>query len=256
VRSESALASLLALGVDAHAHPMLDRSAVASLLERAGAEVDAVITFPPDGRTDADIAPALGAARRIAYVSSTGVYGEARGAIDESTPVDATVPRSRARLEAETVYRERGAIVLRAAGIYGPGRGLHRRILEGTFRMPADGGNVVSRIHVEDLSTFILAALERGTPGTTFVLADDTPVPQREAIAWLCQRLGRAEPASLPLGEVAETLRHDRSVDNAAAKRSLGVQVAFPSYREGFEACLLAEGDRIDRSIDPAPKVG
>jgi nucleoside-diphosphate-sugar epimerase len=175
------------------------------------------------------------------------VYGSARGRVDDSTDVDASDPRAAARLAAERAYLDRGAIVLRAAGIYGPGRGLHRRILEGTFRIPGDGTNVVSRIHVTDLARFALAALDRPDLGGAFVVADDAPVPQIEAIRWLCDRLGVALPPSAPIDEVASTLRHDRAVDNARIKSALSMSLLYPSYREGFEACLSAEGvSRLD----------
>jgi nucleoside-diphosphate-sugar epimerase len=208
-----------------------------------GAEV--LVTFPPDGVTDARIAPCLGRARSIVYISTTGVYGDHRGHVDEETPVDPSSARAASRLEAERVWRAVGAVVLRAAGIYGPGRGLHRRLLAGTYRVPGDGGRVVSRVHVEDLARIALAALERGAAGDVFVVADDTPVPQIVAVRGLCAMLGVEVPASVPLEEAAETLRHDRAVDNRRVRERLGVTLRFPSWREGFAHCLAVErGDQ------------
>ena len=137
-----------------------------------------------------------------------------------------------------------GATVLRAAGIYGPGRGLHRRIKEGNFHVPGTGENVVSRIHVVDLAAIVLGAMiapPAVVRGKVFVVADDTPVPQIEAIRWLCERLQVPVPAALPIDQVAPTLRHDRAVDNARIKSALSMALKFPSYREGFAACLAAE---------------
>jgi len=202
-----------------------------------------LVAFPPDGRTDRDIAPAL-AGGRIVYISTTGVYGSARGRVDETTEVDPTEPRASLRLDAERSYRDQGATVLRVAGIYGPWRGLHRRLLTGDFRIPGKGTNVVSRIHVADLAKVVLAVFEASDVlrGGTFVLADDSPVPQIEAIVWLCRRLAIPVPAEAPIDEVAPTLRHDRAVDNTRVKQALSLSLDFPSYREGFEACLSAEG--------------
>jgi nucleoside-diphosphate-sugar epimerase len=165
--------------------------------------------------------------------------------VDESTPVDPSEPRAALRLAAERVYLQQGATVLRAAGIYGSGRGLHRRLLTGDFRMPGDGFNVVSRVHVGDLARVVLAlfAAPKGEhQGQVFVVGDDAPVPQIEVIRWLCRRLALPLPPSASIDEVAPTLRHDRSVDNTRVKRSLSLALEFPSYREGFEACLAAEG--------------
>jgi nucleoside-diphosphate-sugar epimerase len=205
-----------------------------------------VVAFAPDGRTDADIAPALAKAR-VVYVSTTGVYGRARGRVDETTATDPEEPRAAERLAAEQAFRDHGATVLRAAGIYGPGRGLHRRLMSGEFRIPGAGTNVVSRIHVTDLARFCLAMLGQGGEpyrGEAFVVADDAPVPQIEVIRWLCERLGLAMPDRAPIDEVAPTLRHDRSVDNARIKQALSSSLLYPTYREGFEACFAAEGVR------------
>ena len=224
--------------VELHVAPALTADLVEAIVPH-GAEV--LVTFPPDGLTDARVAPSLGRARSIAYISTTGGYGDHRGHVDEETPVDPSSPRAATRLEAERVWRAAGAVVLRAAGIYGPGRGLHRRLLAGTYRVPGDGSRVVSRVHVEDLARLALAALERGSPGEVFVVADDTPVPQIVAVRGLCAMLGVEVPASVPLEEAAETLRHDRVVDNHRVRERLGVTLRFPSWREGFAHCLAVE---------------
>ena len=242
-RAVEKLGELRALGIHAEWAPELNADAVHARL-LPGARV--LVTFAPDGVTDAKVAPAL-AGHRIVYISTTGVFGGARGKVDESTPVDATNPRAAARLAAEALYQQQGAVVLRAAGIYGPWRGLHRRLLAGTYRIPAAGSNVVSRIHVADLAALARSVLDAGdeifarTRGRAFVVADDAPVPQIEALEWLCHELGVALPPSSPLDEVPVTLRHDRAVDNRAIKALLRFQLAYPSYREGFAACLRAE---------------
>jgi nucleoside-diphosphate-sugar epimerase len=220
--------------------PVLTRAIAEELVPRGAA---VLVAFAPDGRTDAEIAPVLAEAR-VVYISTTGVYGRARGHVDESTEVDPSEPRAAERLAAERAYRDRGATVLRAAGIYGPFRGLHRRLLEGTFRIPGSGTNVVSRIHVTDLATWCLAMLgPPGEPhrGEVFVAADDAPVPQMEVIRWLCARLHLELPPEAPIDQVAPTLRHDRAVDNSRIKRALSSSMIYPTYREGFEACLAAE---------------
>ncbi|WP_437985367.1 NAD-dependent epimerase/dehydratase family protein [Sorangium sp. So ce117] len=246
-RSPERATELAQAGIEVSVLPALTAEAVDRLVTDGA---DVLVAFPPDGATDAAIAPSLRRARAIAYVSSTAVYGDATGRIDEATPTSADGPRAAARLAAEDVYRARGAVVLRAAGIYGPGRGLHQRLLRGDFRMTGEGDqqgrNVVSRIHVEDLARLALAALERADragPGEAFLVADDAPVPQIEVVRWLCARLGLALPAGAPREELHETLRHDRAVDNAKIKRALGMALLYPSYIEGFEACLAVEAE-------------
>ena len=202
-------------------------------------ETDSVaVTFPPDGRTDASVAAQLRDVAGVVYISSTGVYGEATGRIDARTKTSRDEGRIATRLAAERSYLDIGGVVLRAPGIYGPGRGLQERVRSGNYRLPGDGSRAVSRIHVDDLAQFVLAALERRPPGAIFVVGDDAPGPQREVVAWLVDRLGVPMPPSVPLDEVDETLRHDRRVDPTEAKRVLGVVLAYPTFREGFAACL------------------
>jgi nucleoside-diphosphate-sugar epimerase len=242
------------LGVDLRVLPELTRERVGELV-RPGSKV--LVTFAPDGRTDAAIAPALAAASHVVYISTTGVYGAHRGHVDEKTPVDPSEPRARERLDAEAAYLARGGTVLRAAGIYGPGRGLHLRLASGTFRVPGDGTNVVSRIHVADLAELVLGVFRRAERaprgaaddaprGQVFVAADDAPVPQIEVVRWLCERLDLPIPAHAPIEQVPETLRHDRAVDNRRVKAWTGLSLIHPSYREGFPACLAAERVRVE----------
>jgi nucleoside-diphosphate-sugar epimerase len=230
------------LGIDPHVLPALTGDLVQKWVDRS---VNVLVAFAPDGRTDAEIAPALAGARRVVYVSTTGVYGGRRGPIDESTPVDPAEPRARERLAAEQCYRDVGATIVRAAGIYGHGRGLHVRLQSGTFRIPGDGAGVVSRIHVADLARLIHGIFQRagdGGRGDVFVAADDTPVAQIEAIAWLCRQLGRPLPPHIPLDEAPVTLRHDRAVDNQRIKSWTGLSLLYSSYKEGFAACLSESG--------------
>lgn len=236
-RSADSLDSLVSKGISAHVTPTLDAPA----LDRLGVEgADVLVTLPPDGRTDRAIAGALRAARSIVYLSTTGVFGAARGVINEQTPVDARTDKAQARLEAEEIYRELGATVLRCAGIYGPFRGLHTRVARGDYKIPGDGTNVVSRVHVRDLARLSLAALQR-RPHDVFVVADACPVPQIEVIRWLCDELKSPLPPSVPIGEAPETLRHDRSIDARRVREALGVTLDLPSYREGFRACWAVE---------------
>ena len=235
LRSPARAAEVAALGIEARVLPHLDAAAIVDLVP-AGAEV--LVTFPPDGVTDARVAPALAHARALVYISSTAVYGDAAGSIDESVPVDPGAPRAALRLAAEAAYRAQGGLILRAAAIYGPDRGLQVRLARGEHRVGGDGRAVVSRIHVTDLARLALAALARGARGAIFNVADATPVPQIEVITWLAARLGVPVPPSVPPSSLHETLRHDRAIDGALARRALGIDLVYPSYREGFAACL------------------
>jgi nucleoside-diphosphate-sugar epimerase len=211
----------------------------AALAQTWDAEV--VHGVPPEAGLDARIAEALreGPPVQSVYLSSTGVYGAARGVVDEETPVDAAAGAG--RLAAEALLRPLGTVVLRVAGIYGPGRGAHTRLLAGQQRLPEGGGGRISRVHVEDLVAAVHCVLGKGTPGAVYCVADERPASQGETIRWLCERLGVALPPEVPLGDLHASLRGDRAVQNAKLK-ALGWQPRYPSYREGFDAVLAEEG--------------
>jgi nucleoside-diphosphate-sugar epimerase len=205
----------------------------ARIAEHVDASTHVLVCFPADAATDARVAPSLSAACSIAYVSSTGVFGERTGAIDDRTPLpDPPNERSARLLRAEAHYRAQGATVLRSAAIYGPDRGLHMRLLRGEHELPGDGSHTLSRIHVEDLAQLALAAA--GVRGETFVVGDAEPAAHRDVVRFVCESYRLPMPASVPLDTVHASLRADRAIDGSRARRALGVTLRFPSYREGM----------------------
>ncbi len=229
VRREEAAADLRAAGLEAVVVPSFGEGASALVTP----ETHVVVTFPPDGATDARLASSLPAAAAITYVSATSVYGSEHHRVDDTTPTATRPSASGARrLEAERVWRARGATVLRAPAIYGPDRGLHVRVLQGAHRIPGDGSGFVSRIHVEDLAELVLAAPRAS--GETFVVGDDAPAPHVEVIRFVCDAYGVPMPPFVPLESVHETLRGDRRVDGSRALARLGVVLRWPTYRLGM----------------------
>ncbi|WP_426751608.1 GNAT family N-acetyltransferase [Myxococcus sp. Y35] len=212
-----------------------------ALTQTAGAHV--VVSVPPEAGLDDRIASALAERppERLIYLSSTGVYGRARGHVDEDTPVELSTPSARARIDAESRFLPLGAMVMRIAGIYGPGRSMHTRLLSGALRLPEGGGGRISRIHVDDLVDAIRVVLVRGDAGAVYCVADDRAAPTEEPVAWLCQRLGVPMPPRVPLESLNETVRGDRAVSNARL-RTLGWAPRYPDFIAGYTAMLEAEG--------------
>jgi nucleoside-diphosphate-sugar epimerase len=194
-----------------------------------------VCCAPPGADPAGEIANlvALGG-RRIVYVSSTGVYAPGGGAwVDESWPLAPVTASGRARLAAERALPP-GAVILRAAGIHGPGRGLVERIRAGTYRIIGDGRAHVSRIHVDDLVEAIIRAGESEAAGA-FNVADDDPAPIGEVADAVAAHLGLPPPPRVPASsvdaEVAGMLTADRRIANGRMKRELGVVLRYPSWR-------------------------
>jgi nucleoside-diphosphate-sugar epimerase len=134
-------------------------------------------------------------------------------------------------------------VVLRVAGIYGPGRSWYlQQLLAGEARIEGEGGRHLNMIHRDDVVGAVLAALEQGRPGEVYNAVDDEPVAQKDFIAWLADRLGQPLPPSVP--ESMETNRkrgvtHKR-ISNQKLKRELGYSFTYPTFREGY-AQIIAE---------------
>jgi nucleoside-diphosphate-sugar epimerase len=191
--------------------------------------------------------------RRFVYLGSTAVYGSADADwVDEETPVRPDSPRARARHAAEeslrAAHRERGfpSVIVRAPGIYGPGRTLVDRIRRGAYRVVGDGRNYMNRIHVEDLAAGLLAAAERGREGATYVVSDDCPERARVVADFCAALVGAPPPPSMDPAEAARAmggstlamLRGNKRLCNRRMKEELGVVLRYPSYREGIPASL------------------
>ena len=70
--------------------------------------------------------------------------------------------------------------------------------------------------------------------GETFVVADQSPAPHAEVVRFICQTYGCPAPESVPLERVHASLQSDRAIDSARARKQLGVQLRYPSYRQGM----------------------
>jgi nucleoside-diphosphate-sugar epimerase len=179
-----------------------------------------------------DIAP-----RRILYISSTGVYGS-QTEVSAASPAAPNDARGRARVDEEQWIAATGAqcLILRSAAIYGPGRGVHARLLEG--KTPRRGAEeIVSRIHVDDLAAILAAGIESSIEGV-WPVADHTPAATGEVAAWCARFMGIAPPdltmESYPV--------RGRSVDGRKITELLGVELKYSSYETGIPASLRSEG--------------
>lgn len=187
---------------------------------------------------------------KYVYTSSTGVYGQTDGSlVDETSPTEPEVPTGRILLEAEALVlcaaRERRvpALVLRLAGIYGPGRGYWlKQFLSGEARITGHGERILNMVHCDDVVGAVIAALKHGQGGEVYNVVDDEPVAQLALFEWLAAELKRPLPPSMP-GEPALERRRgatSKRVSNAKLKRELGYGFIYPTFREGFRELLRA----------------
>lgn len=204
-----------------------------------------IVSFPPDGQRDRVWCELVKGAASIAYVSSTAVYPANAGLVTEASAVsegDERSERARSRLEAERLWRDAGASVVRLPAFYGPCSGLHLSLARGTFRMPGNGSNTVSRVHEDDAARFVCAAL-RAAPGSLLLAGDDEPSPVAFVVAFVCALFGLPAPLGSEGEQIPLSLRASRSIDNRATRTAHRIQLAYPTYREGYQAIFRAKGN-------------
>lgn len=177
--------------------------------------------------------------KALSYLSSTGVYGDAGGAwVDEASPIG--TGRRTARSEADQAWQELGARVYRLPGIYGPGRSILERVLEGRAHRIDLPEQVFSRVHVEDIAAGVIAGLD--APAGVYNLADDRPCSQNRLVEHACALLGLPIPPlqTLDEAELSPMARgfyvENRRIANGKAKRVLGWRPRYADFAAGLRA--------------------
>jgi len=194
---------------------------------------------------------AIGGARWLGYLSTTGVYGDRGGGwVDETSVPAPGQPRSIDRLAAEHAWQALGEAtgaavdIFRLPGIYGPGRSALDQVKTGAARRIDKPGQYFSRIHVADIAAAVLAAMTLGRPGAIYNVADDLPASSAEVTEFACELLGLPVPPLVSWDDVVPTMSamarsfyaESRRVKNDRLKHDLGVTLRYPTYREGLRA--------------------
>lgn len=233
--------------------PVLADAACVAALERSGAETNEIAW--------------------LAYLSSTGVYGDHAGKfVDETSPCAPTTAKTRARLDAEQSWAAFATAlgfplrVFRLGGVYGPRRSLldaaarangsETATSSGKKKSSRFSRAFVARCHVRDVVAILCASMRQAdderifgnaVPDVrTYNAADDAPAPRAVALAFAAALLSdvdvRNESGRSVKGR--KKIKNDRGekrVRNDRAKTELGVAFAFPTYKEGLAA--VADGD-------------
>jgi nucleoside-diphosphate-sugar epimerase len=257
-RSDATAAAVSAAGISV-VRADLDATPSPGALERAadGAAI-AYLAPPPDHGTDDPrllrFLAALGSARPsvLLYMSTTGVYGDTRGGtVTEDSPLLPSNDRSRRRVAAETATQgwcaRRGVrcVVLRVPGIYGPGRLPLDRLRRGEPALRPEDSGPGNRIHVDDLVTACVAALERPVSGA-FNVTDGNPVTTTEFLQRTAVIADLAPPPLVALADaegrisagMLAFLRESRRVDNRRMREELGVELRYAQLDDGIAASL------------------
>jgi nucleoside-diphosphate-sugar epimerase len=263
---------LRSLGAEPVALDLLDREAVLAAVRAAAP--DAIVheatalagqtfsrnfdrTFAATNRlrregTDALLAAAwdVGVRRIVAQSFASYRYAREGGPVKtEDDPLDPNPPRSMrqgfgALRHLEEAVASMGGIVLRYGAFYGdPNDGMLDPVRKGRFPIVGDGGGMTSFVHLEDAASATALAIDGAEPGI-YNICDDEPAPVRDWLPFMAQTIGARPPRRVPAflarliaGEAAVLIATEgRAASNAKARRELGWEPRYPSWRQGFPA--------------------
>ena len=188
---------------------------------------------------------------RLVYISTTGVYGNTRGAwVTEASPTKPETARARRRLDAEGALGDWSArtaapvVILRVPGIYGPGRLPLARLKSGAPVLPEEESGYVNRIHADDLAAVCVAAGARGRAGAVYNVSDGRPGTMSEYFTCIADHFGlprppvirRADADGVLSPEMLSYLDESRRVDNTRMLEELGVVLRYPDLEAGLKA--------------------
>jgi len=209
-----------------------------------------------EGTRNLVAAASAAGARRILAESACFFYRpEGDWVKDEEAPLNDAAGGRQAEAMAAIVEMERQVLeaegieglILRLGWLYGPGTYLApggSNAVETTKRrypVVGAGTGTFSFLHVEDAASAFVAALDRGVPGA-YNVADDEPAPTKDWLPVYAEALGAKPPRRVPHwlarivagGVLADAAVELRGADNGKAKRELGWQPSYPSWRQGF----------------------
>ena len=191
----------------------------------------------------------------VVYLSTTGVYGDFRGAWVTEKNVPAPLsPRAARRLAAENrlkaIHDEWGipVSILRVAAIYGPGRLPIDRIREGRPVLKEDEAPYSNRIHVEDLARICIAAGLRANGWQVYNVSDGHPQTMTEYFNRLADMIGWQRPQTLSWSQAQSSLpprmlsflKESRRIDNLNMLHELDIDLQYPDIDSGLRASLEA----------------
>jgi nucleoside-diphosphate-sugar epimerase len=254
-RREARAAGLEAAGIEPLVGELCGKETLRRI-DELGPEL--VAYFVPPQAEDDPLPKVLAATARapleaFLYASSTVVYGDRGGDwVDETTMVKPESPEAEARHEAERICVEAAwsyqtpTRICRITGIYGPGRTFRKMLESGDYVLIKGHDSWVSRIHVDDLVTALLAAWKRGGDGRVYNLVDDEPHRASEFANLAADLQGLPRPEWIEELEACKQLGEERLRRKLANKRvrsvrlkdDLEVELRYPTYREGLPAAV------------------
>jgi nucleoside-diphosphate-sugar epimerase len=194
-------------------------------------------------------AEATGVSHVVAQSVATWTEIRDGGRVNEEDPLpsEAVGPRMRGAAEAlryvEDVVAKAGGAALRYGGFYGPGStdDLVELVRKRRFPLVGGGTGYFNWVHLDDAAGATVLAMEQQATGV-FNIVDDEPAQVREWLPYLAESAGAKQPMRLPkwvaqllAGEMVKMVTEGRPFSNSKAKRELGWELRYPSWRQGFK---------------------
>jgi nucleoside-diphosphate-sugar epimerase len=180
---------------------------------------------------------------RLVFVSSTAVFGQARGEwVDERSSTQPDAFSGQTLLEAEAVATRASGVTVRFSGIYGPGRDfLIRSLRSGRAQCRAVPPQWTNRIHSEDCAGVLAHLLELENPADVYCASDSRPAPRCEVLDWLARQLDLPRPVRevLDCDENGEEIDQGKRVCNHRLLES-GFEFQYPDYITGYRELLAS----------------
>lgn len=218
---------------------------------------------PPQSEGEKDwrtrnIAAILPDRTRLVYISTTGVYGDCKGAwVSETRPVSPKNLRARRRVDAESTLRNWARrsgsrlAILRAPGIYADNRLPVERLKKGTPALQADEDVYTNHIHADDLARLAALALFRGRPGRIYHAVDDTDLKMGDYFDAVADAMALPRPPRLARAELERAVEpvllsfmsESRRLRNDRIKTELGMRLRHPDVATLLLNLRQASGD-------------
>lgn len=178
----------------------------------------------------------------LLFTSSTSVYAQRDGSrVTEESETKPHRETSQILLEVEKLILERGGIIARLAGIYGPQRSaLLSKFLNGTATIDPENDRFVNEAHRDDIASalFLLLNREAQMSAQIYNVVDDQPILQSECYRWLARRLNRPLPPLRKSEQVRKRGDTNKRVSNAKLHQ-LGWTPGYPTFGDAMEKSIL-----------------
>ncbi len=193
--------------------------------------------------------------KRYHHISTDEVFGDLAlddpGRFDESTPYHPSSPYSATKAGSDLLVSawvrsfKVEATISNCSNNYGPWQHVEKfiprqitNILDGVRpKLYGDGLNVRDWLHVEDHCSAVLAVLEGGRIGETYLIGADGEASNRQVVETLLVAMGRAAD---DYDLVSDRPGHDRryAVDSSKLRAELGWQARYRDFGAGLAATV------------------